>query len=170
MRTRNKVFIGSGIVLAIIFLTGLGLVAARSPMGCFDGGFGPDFRRGPGKGFPHKDMSGFLFRKMDKMADKLNLSDPQKEKYDELKNNIKARFTNGAEEHKILRDDFRAEIAKENPDVASIIESMKKKVDEMSDFANENLDLFNEFYQSLDDTQKKMVLDEIREKMEYHHS
>ena len=79
-------------------------------------------------------------------------------------------FTEFQTEHQKMRDQFHKEISKENPDIKLLIESAKTKVNELSGFMNKNLDLLLDFYASLDNHQKGMINDEIKERMKYHRS
>ena len=171
MKTRNKIFIGSGVVLLIMLIAGYGFVSACGPWSDSGRGFHPRFHdRGFHSRFSHKDISDFIIWRMDKKAEELNLTDAQKVKYEELKGNLKSHFTEGMGEHERLMEQFHEELNKDNPNVTFLIESIKTKINEMSGFANENLDLLLDFYESLDAAQQRMIMDEIRDRMEYHHS
>jgi len=171
MKTRNKIFLGSGVVLLIVLLTGFGLVTAWGPGRCFDRGFHPGFHgKGFHPGFHDKDISDFVLWRMDKKVKKLNLSDAQKEKYDEIRASIVSRLSEGMDDRKRMIEEFHTEMDKDNPDIAALAESVKKKIKDVSGFVEENLDLFVEFYNSLDDDQKQRVIDAIRDRMEYHRS
>ena len=160
METRKKkYFIISGIVLFIMLLIGVGLVAAWGPGRCFDRGFHP--------GFHNKDFSDFILWRLDKKMEDLNLTDLQKEKFEEIKGKIGSQINEGIADRKSMIEEFHAEINKKNTDVKALAGKIKKKIDEISEFMHENLDLIVEFYETLDDTQKDKVLDSIRERMEH---
>jgi hypothetical protein len=170
MKTGKKkyIFIG-GIVLFITLLTGFGLFAAWGPCGDFDRGFHPRFHdRGFHPGFHKKDFSEFLLWRLDKGVEELNLSEEQREKYNEIRSRIEKHLTEGMEDRGRLMQEFHSEIDREDPDVRLLAESLKKKINEISGFMEENLDLFVEFYESLDDAQKDRVIDGIRDRMEHH--
>ena len=168
MRTRNKVFIGSGIFLLLTLIVGYGLVAG-SPWG--DGKFGPRFPgRGFHSGFHQKEISEFILWRMDKLAGKLNLTEAQKTKYEELKKNISSRLSTGFEERQQLRARFLEEMNKENPEVQGLVESLKTRINDFSGFLSKNLDLLADFYESLNVDQKRVLNTEIRERMAQHHS
>jgi hypothetical protein len=169
MKVRNKVFIGSGIFLLLTVLAGYGLVSAYGPWGHWCGGFRPHFHdRGFHPRAHGKDMAEFILWKMDKKAKELNLTDKQKGKYETLKENLKTHFVTGRSDHQKMRDQFHQEIGKEDPDVPLLVESMKSKINEMSAFLDKSLGLFLDFYNTLDSRQKRMVTDEIKERMKYH--
>jgi hypothetical protein len=171
MKTRNKVFIGSGILCLVLVIAGYSLVSAYGPWSGSCGGFYPRFHpRGIHSGAHHQDMADFILWKMDKKAKELNLTATQKAKYEAIKENFKGHFTEFHNEHQKMKDQFHKEMNKENPDIKVLVESTKTKLNELSVFMNKNLDLLLDFYASLDNRQKSMINDEIRERMKYHRS
>ena len=54
---------------------------------------------------------------------------------------------------------------KEDPDVKALSESVKKRIERFSGFMEGNLDLFVEFYETLDQEQKEKIMVTIRKKM-----
>jgi hypothetical protein len=170
MKTRNKVFIGSGILFLVLVVSGFGLVSAYGPWGGPCGGFPHRFHsRGFHSEAHHKDMADFILWRMDKKTKELNLTASQKAKYEVIKGNFKVHFTEFQTEHQKMKDQFHKEISKEEPDVKLLVETAKTKLNELSGFMNKNLDLLLDFYNSLDKQQKSMINNEIRERMKYHH-
>ncbi len=157
MGKRKKVFIVGSIVLLIVLLMGFELVAARGPCKGFHGGFHP--------GFHHKDLSEVILWRMDKAVEGLNLSEPQKGKYEEMKGKLEARFKELREERKRWREELQTAMKKEDPDVKVLSESVKKRIERFSGFMERNLDLFVEFYDTLDQEQKDKIMAAIRKKM-----
>jgi len=100
----------------------------------------------------------------------LNLTEVQKAKYDQLKNNLKSHLSTGFGERQQIKAQFLTELNKENPDMQEVVKSLKTKINDHSAFLNKNLDLLADFYDSLDNAQKRIVNQEIKEKMAYHHS
>ena len=67
MKTRNKVFVGSGIILMLLLLAGFGLVSAYGPLADPCGGPNPWFHgRGFFPGGHGRDMADFILWRMDK--------------------------------------------------------------------------------------------------------
>ena len=166
---KKKYFFIGGVVLFITLLAGFGLVAAWGPCSDFDRGFQARFHgRGFHPGFHKKGFSEFLLWRLDKGVEELDISEEQREKYNEIRSRIVTHLTEGMEDRKRLMQEFHAEIDKEDPDVRLLAESLKKKIKEISGFMEENLDLFVEFYQGLDNAQKDRVIDGIRDRMEHH--
>jgi Spy/CpxP family protein refolding chaperone len=172
MKKRKRTyFIIGGIVLLIMLLMGYGLFATCGPWGGSRCGFHPRFHgRGFHPGFNSKDFGEFILWRMDKKVVELDLTDAQKEKYEAIKGNIQRQLEEGRADRKRIIEKFHAEINKEDPDVKALAETLKKKIEGISGFMEENLDLFVEFYEALDDAQKDRVIDAIRERMEHHHS
>jgi hypothetical protein len=169
MKTRNKVFVGSGIILVLLLFAGFGLVSAYGPWG--DSCQGPNSRfhgRGFFPGGHSKEMADFILWRMDKKAKELNLTSVQKEKYEAIKENLKTHFAEGLSDRQRLKEQFQKEMSKEDPNVKMLSESMKTKIKEMSGFVNKNLDLLVDFYESLDSNQKRLINAEIRERMKVH--
>jgi LTXXQ motif family protein len=170
MKTRNKVLVGSGIILMLLLLAGFGLVSAYGPLGGPCGGFDPRFHgRGFFPGGHGRDMADFILWRMDKKAQELKLTPVQKEKYEVIKENLKTHFAESLRDRQKMKDRFQKEMSKEDPNVKDLAESLKTKIKDHSDFVNQNLDLLVAFYDSLDSRQKRLIHDEIRERMKTHH-
>ena len=171
MKTKNKVFIGSGIFLLLLLIVGYGLVSGYGPWGEGCGGFPSRFQdKGFHSGGHHKEMAEFILWRMDKLAQGLNLTEIQKAKYEGLKNNLKSHLSTGFGGRQQLKAQFLTELNKENPDMQGVVKSVKTKINDHSGFLTKNLDLLADFYDSLDNAQKRSVNQEIRERMAYHHS
>ena len=165
MKTRKRFYIVGGSILAIMLLTGFGLVAALE-----NSWGGIHSKRGFHHGFDQKDIAEFILWRMDKKMKDLNLSEGQQGKYNQIRSNIDKQLTEGMDDRKMMRDTFHGEMSKEDPDVRLMVNMVKQKIDELSGFMGENLDLVAGFYEGLDEDQKNKVLNAIQERMEDHHS
>ena len=87
-----------------------------------------------------------------------------------IKENLKTHFAEGLRDRQKMKDQFQTEMSKEDPNMKNLAESLKTKIKEMSGFVNQNLDLLVDFYDSLDSNQKRLINDEIRERMKAHQS
>ena len=161
MGKRKKYFIAGGIFLFIMLFTGLGLVAARGPCRGFHRGFHP--------GLHDKDVLEFILWRLDKKVEGLNLSEAQKGKYEEMKRKIETRSIEHRNDRKRLMEELQTAMNKENPDVKVLSESVKKRIKRFSGFMEGNLDLFVEFYETLDKEQKDKVMATLRKKMKRCH-
>ncbi len=157
MKTRKRYFVVGGIVLVVMLLAGFGFVAACGPCRAFEGDFQPRLHQ--------KHFLDFALWRLDKGVEELNLSETQKERYGELKEEIKTGLKERMDERNRWREELQTELSKENPDVRALSESVKHRIELFSGFMEENLDLFAEFYQTLDQQQKQKVLAMVREKM-----
>jgi Spy/CpxP family protein refolding chaperone len=153
MGKRKKYFFIGSIVLLIVLFTGFGLVAACGTC------------RGFHLGFHHKDISEFILWQLDKIVKRLNLSEAQKEKYEEMKEKIETRFKEHRDDRKRWMEELQTIMNKVDLDVKVLSESIKKRMKRFSVFMEGNLDLFVEFYQILDKEQKDKIMATIREKM-----
>jgi hypothetical protein len=171
MKTRSKVFIGSGIVLFLMLLAGYGLVSAYRPWSDFCGEFPGRFHgRGMHSGLRQQEISEFILWRMDQKAQELNLTKTQKAKYEALKTNIKSQMSGGFGGRQQLKQQIQTELNRENPDLKGLTETLKLRINGFSSGLNKNLDLIADFYDSLDAAQKQKINQEIRERMASRHS
>jgi hypothetical protein len=171
MKTRNKVVVGSGIIFLVLLIAGLGFGLANGPWSDSGGGFSPRFHdRGFFSGPHHQDRAEFILWRMDKKAKELNLTARQQEKYEVIKANLKTHFSEGLNGRQQLKNQVQQEMSKEDPDVKNLVEALKTRIKEKIGFVEKNLDLLVDFYDSLDSNQKRLINDEIRERMKVHHS
>jgi len=165
------------------------------PMGgpmCGPGG--PEGHGGPGGPPPDmqcrdgKSPGDAMCAQLDKIAAELKLTDAQKVKFEELKSKLKAKMESPKEckndckgrEWKECKDnehfDFMAELKKDNPDVNMMANKCKEDMDKMSakmkeridretKDGKENIDLFTNFYNILDENQKKILIDKVHKKI-----
>ena len=154
------------VMIFIMLISGYGLVSAWGPGSKFKMGFNHGFHgRGPHSGFHNKDIAEFLLWKLDKRVKKLDLTEDQKEKYNELRSNIEKHFMEGVGDRKSLKKELHEEINKENPDLNNIANLAKDRLQKMPDIIGKNLDLFMDFYNRvLTDEQRAKVIGMIRER------
>jgi hypothetical protein len=166
---RKKGLIIGGIAGAILLggvLAGSMAIQAWGPGKWMDGGFHrcgfhPGFKSGKG-------MIDFVIWRMDETAKELNLNAAQKERYDKLRAGIKSHAAGAMEGHVALREDIRAEMSKDVPEVAVTAPKLKNAINVVSDGLKNNIDLFTAFYGSLDNNQKKKLMAGVKERMEEH--
>ena len=165
-KKKKYVFIG-GMVILIILISGYGMVAAWGPFGKLGRGFDHGFH---GRGFHDSDMAEFFLWKMDEKVKDLGLSDAQQEKYHKFRSEIGDHFARTASVRSTMMEQFHSEMAKDDPDIRLLTESLKDRIEELSGFAERTLDLFGDFYETLDAGQRGKILSAVRERMEnrYH--
>ncbi len=149
MKLGKKTYIIGGIV---VFL-GVILVSAGFIAGC-----GPHM-------FCDGDFSEHILSRMDSRVENLELSDSQQEKYEEIRLKVKANLDKGKEERKKLFSELQNEINKENPDINGLTVLVKTKFKDGPTHLTDNLDLFAEFYNILDEDQKDILIKRLRKKM-----
>jgi len=157
MGRRKRYFVVRSGVLFIMFFTGVGLLAGCGPCRSFHRGFHP--------GFHKKDFSEQILRRLDKRVEALNLSEAQKEKYREIKGQLVTRLKEHRDDRKRLMEEIQTEMKKGEPDVKVLSESIKKQIKRFPDFMEGSLDLFVEFYQTLNKEQKDKIISAMRKKM-----
>jgi Spy/CpxP family protein refolding chaperone len=166
MKIQKKHMIIGAIVVSVMLLTGFGLVVADGPGRFWGDESHRGFHRG---GFHHKfhgkGMADHILSRIDSRMAFLELNETQKEKVEEIKAKIKTRLNEGLEDRNALITELRAEMNEENPDVNNVSEIIKTRIRKMSSFMEENIDLFVEFYNILDDDQKAQMIERFREKM-----
>jgi len=157
MKNRKKYIIIGAVILFIGILAGLGVTVACGPNGNWHKGFHSRFHCG--------DVTDFVLWKMDKHVKDLNLNEEQKQEYDRVRGQIKTSITEAMEKRKEFHGIVEAELSKENPDLKSLADLIKKRLVKMPGLIGEPLDLFVEFYNILDENQKAKVIERLRWRM-----
>jgi pyridoxine 5'-phosphate synthase PdxJ len=106
-----------------------------------------------------------MVEKMDKIAKTLNLTKEQTAKFEELKSKITAKMDNGLKERTAFREEMLIEVKKDNPDVKLLADSAKERIDTASKNAKDSIDLFTDFYNILDENQKKAFIEKVHKKI-----
>ena len=149
MKLTKKTYITGGIVLFV----GVIVVFAGFFAGC-----GPHM-------FCDGDFSEHILSRMDSRVEKLELSDSQQEKYEEIRLRVKANLDKGKEERRKFFSELQIEINKGNPNINAVTDLVKRKFTEGPIHLTDNLDLFVEFYNILDEDQKEILITKLRKKM-----
>jgi len=172
MKRRKKMLITAGVVAMVaigLVIGGWGLVAAGGPWS------GPGFpfhgRCGGSQFKAHgPEMVEYVLWRMDREMGSLNLSDLQQQKYEAWKGSIKDHLARGAASHHQWANGLHDELNKPEPDIPMVLGSIRSKISDMAGFANQNLDLLEAFWESLDGDQRQILLEHIREKASQHGS
>jgi Spy/CpxP family protein refolding chaperone len=144
---RNRLIIGA-VLLSLGLFAGCGL-----------------HRHHPCRG---RDVSKHVLKRLDRGAKKLNLTDVQKEKYDEFRLKIEAHLKAMKTERDRFLGEMKAQLTQEDPDIDAVVERVKMHFRALPEKMEEPLDLFAEFYKVLDDDQKAKMMKHVREKMKKH--
>ena len=127
------------------------------------------YHRFPHRGFHHrshgKGLSEHIMKRMDKKVKKLDLSEAQQKRYEEIRRNIANDLSEMADNHRDFFRELKREIDRENPDMDAVANLVKQRIKRMPGMMEEATDYFMDFYNALDDNQKAKVIDEMRKKM-----
>jgi hypothetical protein len=168
MKSRKKYFIIGAAILLFALLAGVTFIAACGPPGFCD--MGPH-RMFCGEGshprFFGKDFSEFILARIDSRVEDLDLSEEQMEQYGEIRQRVKGKFVFAMEKRREFFRELRDEVNEDNPDMNALTGHIKLHLGKMEDFMSDNLDLFVELYNILDDDQKAILLENARKKMSW---
>ena len=147
--SRKKIMaIVVGAVLAVgVVVTGVSL-AGQYVEGCM--GRGPEF---------------FMSR-MDERVAELNLTPEQQANYQNLKDDLRERMMQGRDQRKEFLARLKAQLAVTDPDVNLVAGMVKDKMTTFAGTLGQGLDLFVEFYNTLNPEQQQKVLDRLRERID----
>ena len=164
MTGKKKTLIGV-LVASLVVAAGIGALTTCAPDGAWGKGFHPGFHRA---GFhPHgEDVADFILWKMDKHVKDLDLNETQKQEYEKVKDQIKFTFAEAMERrvefHGILRD----EMSREKPDLEALAGLVKERANLIPERVSKHVDLFLNFYNTLDGNQKAQLIEMFRCRME----
>ncbi len=142
------------------------MLAGSGPPRFCDGKFHLGWHgRGSHPGFMDQDHSERFLKRLDQRVDYLDLSETQKQQYEDIRLRIQARLAEGMEERRRLFRELRSEIDRESPDLAQVATLVKERIRDMPAFVEHHVDLFVEFYNILDEDQKAQLVEMIRERI-----
>ncbi len=161
---RKHVVIGI-IVLCVGLFAGFGLVA----VGKGGGVCGEEFRGSfHGRGFHHRSLDKDSLERMLSLLDKriafLDLNEVQEKKYEEIRSKIKGRLSEHMKDRKIFLEQLQEEFQHENPDIHRIAGLITKRTQAMSGSMEEGLKYLVEFYDQLDEDQKRLIIERVRKR------
>ena len=159
MKTKKKMTIAGSILLSTLFIVGAGFVAQEGP-GFYQGGFHHRFH---GRGF-----SKHILKRLDSRVEKLNLTDLQQKKYQEMRGRVEQEILGMKNNRGKFFQEIREEMNQETPDVEKIAGLMKGKLEQMPVKIGAHLDQFVEFYNVLDEEQRAQIIQKFRDKMDRH--
>jgi Spy/CpxP family protein refolding chaperone len=165
MSKRKKIIIGA-LILTLAVAVGIGATTVCGPKGSWARGFGPGFHGMGCHPGPHgEDIADFILWKMDRHVKELNLNDTQKREYEKSKEQIRAGIAEAIERKKSFHRIVHEEMGKENPDINALAGLMKERAQNIPDMVSKPIDLFVNFYNFLDDSQKAKVIEMFRARM-----
>jgi hypothetical protein len=165
MSRRKKIIMGA-LTLTLAIVVGIGATIACGPKGSWARGFPPGFHGMGCHPGPHgEDIADFIMWKMDRHVKELNLNDVQKKEYEKSKEEIRAGIAEAIERKKDFHRIVHEEMDKENPDINALAGLMKERAQNIPDMVSKPIDLFVNFYNYLDDSQKAKVIEMFRARM-----
>lgn len=157
MRLKKRYFVIGAIILVIALILGCGLFSPCGKNRFCDRGFPP--------GFHGKDFSEHVLGRLDKKVGKLDLSEIQQGKYQEIRNKIETDLVKMRENRKVFFRELQNEFNRENPDVSAVVSLLKERSQLIPGFMERKLDQFLDFYNILEEDQKAQVIKKFREKI-----
>jgi hypothetical protein len=166
MKTKRIIATGS---IVLVVVAGLGIIGHLG--GCrphpFAGeGFCPRFSdRGSTPKFMGMDIADFILKRFDRHVEELKLEDDQQVRYEELRAQFRTNLLAGFEKRQGVIHELRGEMGGENPDIHKAVGFINSGIREFSVLMEKNLDLLVAFYDILDENQRTMVIERIRDRM-----
>lgn len=108
----------------------------------------------------------FFMSRMDERVAELNLTPEQQANYQNLKEDLRERMMQGRDQRKEFLARLKAQLAVTNPDLNLVAGMVKDKMTSFAGTLGQGLDLFLEFYNTLNPEQQQMVLERMRERIE----
>jgi FtsZ-interacting cell division protein ZipA len=146
MKARKTVLILGVITLVAVFLSG-----------CYHRGFGES-------DFPQRTLE-----RIDDHVKDLQLTADQEEKYQALRARLEADLIKQKASHQTFKAELLTVIDRQDSGVKDLTAELRKKVTVIPTTANLYLDYIDEFYDILDDQQRALVMEEIRDKADNRH-
>jgi hypothetical protein len=157
MRKQKKYVIGA-VILSVVVAVGIGVTMACGPKGPSGAGFYPG---------PHsEDVADFIMWKMDRGVKTLNLNEAQTREYEKVKEGIKAGIADALAKRREFRGIVRDELDRENPDVNALAGLIKERVNRIPEMVSKKIDLFVNFYNTLDKDQKARAIEMLRSRVD----
>ena len=166
MTKRKKMIIGV-LIVSVTAVAALGAIVTCGPNGAWGTGFHPGFHRTGFHPGPHgEDVADFILWKMDRHVKELGLNETQNQEYEKTKGEIKTCVAEAMERHREFHHVLSDEMSKENPDLNALANLVKDHLNQIPDVLSKHIDLFVEFYNTLDRDQKAQVIEMFRSRMD----
>ena len=166
MKLKKKHFIVGGVVLFLALIAGFVVFAQSDGPWFCNGGFHPGWHgRGFHSKFPGQDFSEHVLDRLDRGAEFLELSESQRQAYEEIRAKMKAHLTEGMEERRKFFSEIQTEMDQNDPDIERIANAIKERTRELPALIEEHVDLFVAFYDILDEGQRAQLVKMIRMRM-----
>jgi len=167
MKLRKKHFVIGAIVLSLGLIAGFVVFAESGGPWFCNGGFHSGWHgRGFHPKFSGQNFSEHILKRMDHGVEYLDLSESQRQAYEEIRAKIQAHLMEGMRDRKKFFLEVQTAMDREDPDIEKIASVIKEGIQELPAHIEEHVDLFVEFYNILDEDQKAQLVKMIRVRME----
>ena len=117
----------------------------------------------------HRGMAeDFIFWKIDRISQELNLNPSQQAKWDRFEQDLKESIDRRHESRKAIHDTVREELSKGEPDLSKLNASIHTQIDQTAQFAHDTVNRINELYTDLTPEQKKLLSEKIQQRIREH--
>ena len=167
MKGRKKFIVIGTVVLAIGILATMCIATGGSGFVCGErwAHAGP-FMHGCSGKFGGHFMKAMVLAHVDDMAETLELNEAQNEAFKEIREQLENNIDLARERRQAFLESVKGEINAGRPDMTALVGMLKGKISEMPAHFSDNLDLFLEFYNILDDSRKAQLIEMFRDRFE----
>ena len=151
MGKKRTLMVGLAILGAIV-IAGLGFMGCHKPPMFCGGGFG-------GGDFPKH-----VLEKIDSEVEALELTEAQQARYEEIRTKVENELIEVGEKRKAFFEKVKAEMDKEKPGLNILSGLVKTHLDNFPIRAGMFIDDFMAFYEILDENQKSVITDHLKDK------
>ncbi len=124
---------------------------------------------GLGRGHGHHGMmKDFLFYKIDRVSQELNLNPSQQARWDTFKKDLETTIDQRKGMRRQIHEAFEKELYKDNPDFTALTPTLHTQIDSTAQFAHDMVNRVNELLGDLTPDQKKKLSQIVIEKMREH--
>ena len=116
-----------------------------------------------------KRITSIVFLRMDNEATRLELTETQQARYTELKNRVKEEIEHDIRGLRNGPDEILKMLETEDPDLEEIADDLKYRMKTMEDPRGKYLDYLVEFYNILDERQKRLFMDDLIKELDRRH-
>jgi hypothetical protein len=151
MEKKRALVLGLALVGTVV-VAGMGLAGCqKGPLFC-------------GGGFHGKEFPKHVLERIDAEVEALNLSEVQMERYEEIRSKVENELVETGNQRKAFFEKVKTEMDRENPDLNVISVLVKSHVDKFPTRAGMFIDDFMAFYEILDDSQKAVITEQLKNK------
>jgi hypothetical protein len=115
-----------------------------------------------------KHITSIVFLRMDNEATRLGLTQTQQDRYEELKKRVEEEIENDIRGLSNRPDEVLKMLETEDPDLEVIADDLKYQIKTMEDPRGKYLDYLVEFYNILDERQKRLFMDDLKKELGRH--